>query len=128
MAEALFKKMSGSDSQEKFEAASAGILAAGGFPSTEETVRVLKEEEGLDVSGHRSRRLTQEMIKEFDRIFVMEKFQQDWVLQIDASAKEKVCLLDDTDIPDPIRMSYEFYKNVLAVIRKSVKKILEEKC
>ena len=125
MAEGLFKKIMASRSTE-FEARSAGVGAIGGFPATSETIRVMKEEEGVDVSQHRSQRLTVEMVQSSDRIYVMEKIHQEWVLRLEPLAQDKLHLLGDSDIPDPIRMSYDFYKNVLTVIRHSLKKITEE--
>ncbi|MGH7197528.1 MAG: low molecular weight protein arginine phosphatase [Candidatus Omnitrophota bacterium] len=124
MAEGLFRKITGSRAGE-FSVVSAGISAPDGFPATEETLTALKEE-GVDVSGHRSKHLTAQMVREADRIFVMEKMHRDAVLQLVPEAKNKISLLTENhDIPDPIRMSGLFYRNVLSTIRDSVKKIVE---
>ncbi len=136
MAEALFKKMTAA-LPGHFTVASAGVSAMDGFPATPETILVLKEEEGLDMSGHKSRRLTQEMVLDADRIFVMESSHRDWILHAVPQAVKKVSLLteyasDDDyvksrmDVPDPIRMSDDFYKNVLGVVRVCVKRIAEQ--
>ena len=136
MAEALFKKMTASYPG-SFSASSAGINAIDGYSATPETVRVLKEEEGIDMSGHQSRRLTQGMILESDKIIVMESAHRDWILQSAPQAMKKVALLTEyvtdgdyvknrMDVPDPIRMSDNFYKNVLDVIRTCVKRIAEQ--
>jgi protein-tyrosine-phosphatase len=124
MAEGLFRKIAAARSAE-FSVASAGVSAPDGFPATQETVNALKEE-GVDVSRHRSRRLTPEMIREADHIFVMERMHREMVLELVPEAKSKISLLSgEHDIPDPIRMSGLFYRNVLLTIRESVKKILE---
>ena len=124
MAEGLFRKIVG-DRIREFSVASAGVSAADGFPATQETVVVMKEE-GVDVSRHRSQRLTPQMIREADRIFVMEKMHRDMVLELVPEAKDKISLLtEEQDIPDPIRMSGLFYRNVLSSIRDSVGKIVE---
>lgn len=134
MAEALFKKMAAR--LPNVTALSAGVNAIEGFAATEETVRVMKEEEGLDVSEHRSRRLTPEMIRDADRIFVMESSHKDAIVRMVPEAANKVAMLTDyisedgpferrMDIPDPIRMSDNFYKNVLDVVRGCIRKIVE---
>ena len=135
MAEGLFRKIMEGRAN-KISCSSAGISAMDGFPSTEETIRAMKEE-GVDVSGHQSRRLTQKMIQNSDKIFVMEKIHKDWVLSMDPQAKDKVHLLAEyastgdsrmpaTGIPDPIRMSDQFYRNVLNVIYDCVKNVAED--
>ncbi len=130
MAEGMFRKMV-ADRPDDFSVISAGISAIEGFPATQETVNVLKEE-GVDVSDHRSQRLTHEMIQTADWIFVMERLHKEAVLRMAPEAKEKISLLTDfaveqghKDIPDPIRMSAHFYKNVLTTISDCLKKIME---
>ena len=134
MAEALFNKMTAGRGD--VESSSAGISALDGFPASPETIKVLQDEEGLNVSRHRSRRLRAEMIETADKIFVMEQIHREAIVHAVPQAKNKVQLLaeyspeggkapQDIDIPDPIRMSGEFYRNVLSVIRGCVKRIVE---
>ena len=134
MAEGLFKKIV-RDRAGEFEVLSAGISAMEGLPASPETVKVMKAE-GVDVSGHRSRRLKAELVRASDKIFVMERMHKDWVLGFVPEAKEKVFLLTEfhrpvhgnageVDIPDPIQMSDSFYQNVLSVIRECVAKIVK---
>lgn len=131
MAEGLLIKMLGSHVHD-FYVHSAGIEAVDGFPSTPATLKALKEE-GVDMSSHRSRRLTLEMIKAATKIYVMEQIHKDWVLRMSPEAKHKVSLLsafssepaeETMDIPDPIRMSDNFYKNVLVAIRGCVENLV----
>ena len=121
----------------RFVTLSAGTSTIDGYPPTPETVKVLKEEEDIDMSSHKSRRLTEALILDSDRIFVMEQVHRDWVLAMVPSAEKKVFLLTETvseddyvksrmDVPDPIRMSDDFYKNVFGVIRACVKKIADQ--
>src|SRR3989338_3359535 len=135
MAEGLFRKFV-EDRVEDFIVESAGISAMDGFPPTDQTIRVMKEEV-VDVSDHLSQRLTLEMIEASHKIFVMEKFHKDWILRYAPEAEPKVMLLTefsskagnghmgDIDIPDPIQMSEHFYKNILTIIRQCVQKIAE---
>lgn len=115
----------------EIETSSAGVGALDGYPPTEETVKTMREY-GVDMSGHRSRRLTREMAKEADGIYVMETFHRDAILRQWADLAPKVHLLAEfatspmpwgleIDIPDPIRMSTSFYQNVSRVIRDCVR-------
>ena len=134
MAEGLFKKYTESRKGE-FMIGSAGINALDGYPSTLETIRVMQTED-IDISGHRSRRLTYEMAAMADHIYVMEEVHREIILRMMPEAKHKLELLSDyspehkanaghQDIPDPIRMSDSFYRNVLVVIRDCCRKLAE---
>src|SRR5437868_14144117 len=107
-----------------------------GFPASTETVKVLREH-GADVSGHKSRRLRPEMVREADRVFVMEELQREWIVRLMPDTGDKVrmiteyCADDDfasrhMDVPDPIRMPEHFYKNVFSVIKGCVERIAED--
>lgn len=134
MAEGLFKKYTEARAKD-FVISSAGINALDGYPATPETLEVL-EQEGVDMSGHRSRRLTYDMVRTADHIYVMEEVHRQSIVKLVPEAADKVWLLGDfaqghrehaghSDIPDPIRMSDSFYRNVMDVIRDCVKKIVE---
>lgn len=132
MAEALFRKVT-ANRPDDFSIYSAGISALDGYQATRETLEVMAAH-GADASDHRSQRLTEEMIEDADKIFVMERLHKDWILRLVPEAESKVHLLSefaskersnhqDIDIPDPIRMSDQFYKNVAVVIYDCVKNI-----
>lgn len=111
---------------------SAGISAMDGFFATDETVRVMRDE-GVDVSNHRSKRLTVPMILTADEIFVMESFHRDWIVRNAPEAEGRVHMMteyldsgNERGIPDPIRMPDSFYKNTLNIITACVKKIIEK--
>lgn len=134
MAEGLFRKYVENRPGE-FAVASAGISAMDGFGATPETLDALAEED-IDMSNHRSRRLTPELVREADRIYAMERIHKDWILRIAPQAKDKVELLSRyatdsqlgggiMDIPDPIRMSPNFYRNVLGVIKNCVRNLAD---
>lgn len=129
MAEGLFRKYIGEKAKD-YAVLSAGTGAADGFPPSEPTVNAMRQE-GVDVTEHQSQRLTLDIIRQAHLLIVMEKMHKDFILQMDPKAKSKVHLLtefsskdknrfSDIDIPDPIRMSESFYKNVLAAIRDGV--------
>ena len=87
-------------------------------------------------ASEQSRRLTKDMVKEADHIYVMEKGHRDMILRFWPEAKTKVHLLTEflpaedkqiegADIPDPIQMSEDFYAAVLKMIDGCVRKIAE---
>jgi protein-tyrosine phosphatase len=134
MAEGLFKHLT-ADRAGEFSVSSAGTGAVDGYPASDQTIRVMKDE-GVDVSEHQSRRLTSEMVESADRIYVMEMGHKDFILCLCPEAAGKVFLLTEfssrgngssaeIDIPDPIQMSDSFYKNVLFIIRGCIGKIVE---
>ncbi len=135
MAEGLFRKMIAHRADE-FYVHSAGIGAMDGYPSTSETIRVMKDE-GVDVSDHRTQKLTNEMIDAADKIFVMEPIHKAWILNASPQAAKKIFMMmefaspsshgrHDAEIPDPIRMPANFYKNVLATIKDCVANIVKQ--
>ena len=94
------------------------------------------KEEGVDVSGHQRRRLSYEMVRKADKIFVMEEMHRDMILRLVPEAEPKVLLLTEfssdhqegegrRDIPDPIRMSDNFYMNVAQFIRDCVENVIK---
>ncbi len=132
MAEALFRKIT-ANRPDDFSIHSAGTSAVDGTQATQETVEVMTAH-GVDISDYRGKHLTEEMIEDADKIFVMERFHKDWILRLVPEAGSKIFLLSefaskesqshkDIDIPDPIRMSDQFYKNVAVVIHDCVKNI-----
>ena len=135
MAEGLFRHMVAEKSAD-FRIGSAGVSAMDGYPASTETVRVMRQN-GVDISQHRSRRLTTTMVRSADKIFVMEVMHKIAILQNWPEAKEKVHLLTEysknmkgkgleIEIPDPIRMSESFYENVFQVIRECVSGVADE--
>jgi protein-tyrosine-phosphatase len=70
MAEAFFRRYLGTGKALGWEVGSAGLEAEPGRPPELGVVRVMSEY-GLDVSGHRARRLTREMVEEADLVLAM---------------------------------------------------------
>lgn len=137
MAEGLMRKLvEDAGREEEFHIGSAGVAAFDGYEASAETLQVLSKH-GIDMSEHKSRRLTAQMVRTADKIFVMENMHRTAVLQEWPEAAEKTHLLTEyekkaarrgheIDIPDPIRMSNTFYRNVFQVIRECVGHIGEE--
>lgn len=129
MAKGLLRKLlTGRD----FVVASAGVSAVPGFRPTRETIDLMARE-GIDVSGHLTQRLTEEMIRQADLVLVMEHWHKEQVLRLAPSAKSKVFLLreyadqalrTELEIPDPISKPPEVYERCFQMIKESIEKVV----
>ncbi|MDP3731586.1 MAG: L-threonylcarbamoyladenylate synthase [Candidatus Omnitrophota bacterium] len=131
MAKALLEKALKEKNRGDVEVLSAGIMMLEGLTATEE-VEGLLAREGIDVSAHRSQRVTRDMIKRSDIILVMERLQEKRILELVPEAKNRVFLLkefakinnnNNLDIADPIGRPYEFYAQTLGIIKEAIERI-----
>lgn len=131
MAEALFRHMTRGRYQ--FIIASTGIGAVDGQPPSAHAVRSLKEL-GIDMSAHRSRPLTREMVDLADIIVGMTQGHVDAISLMHPHATEKTFLLREfdsalkdfeKDIPDPIGGSYEVYLECRQQIQSGLESLLK---
>jgi len=84
------------------EVVSAGVFAGSGGRATPEAAGAVKKF-GVDLSHHRSRKLTTQLINGADLVFCMTDFHVEEVRRLCRSAGEKVMRLDEkADISDPI--------------------------
>ncbi|MBM3255320.1 MAG: threonylcarbamoyl-AMP synthase [Candidatus Omnitrophica bacterium] len=131
MAKALLEKKIRELKRHDVEVLSAGMMASG-MGATEETKELLRQE-GIDVSVHRSQRITKEMLDRSDIILVMEKLQEQRLLQLDPRIKNRLFLLKEfakisnnkMDIDDPIGRPLEFYQETLRVIAEAIERIAQ---
>jgi protein-tyrosine phosphatase len=101
---------------------SAGIAALVGKPA-DPTSQELMQARGIDISRHRARQLTPELIRSFELILVMEADQQREVEDILPSARGRVHRLGrwgDFDIPDPYRQGRDAFEEALELIVRGV--------
>lgn len=110
---------------------SAGLNAFGG-PPTPEAIETMREE-GIDISGFRSRQLTEELIEEADLIITMRKHYKDDVLSRHPEAKHKVFTLkefagetENLDIEDPYGKGMEAYRTCAKEIKQSLAKAFKK--
>jgi protein-tyrosine-phosphatase len=105
-------------------------MMADGLGASQETKEVLKRE-GIDVSAHRSQRVTVEMLDRSDIILGMEKLHETRILQMAPEVKSRLFLLkefaqvkdNDLDILDPIGRPRDFYEYTLGVIKEAVDRV-----
>jgi len=119
------------------EVSSTGLIPLVGMEATEEARQVAKED-GIDLSSHRTRTLTEAEIQKQDLIFVMERQHKEYIISKYPEVRSKLYLLKDfkkignfdtsenPDIEDPIAKDVDFYKKTFAVIKESIERILKE--
>jgi tRNA threonylcarbamoyl adenosine modification protein (Sua5/YciO/YrdC/YwlC family) len=130
IAQALLEKMLKQKKRTDVEVLSAGVMLLSGIGATEATREILARE-GIDVSGHRSQRINEDMLQRSDLILVMERIHEERILQCVPEVKNRVFLLkefakiDDRklNIDDPIGKPIEFYENIFEVIKEAVERI-----
>jgi protein-tyrosine-phosphatase len=114
MAEALFRKIVFETfPSEKWRIESAGTWAIDGQPASM-NAQLVMEKQGMDISSHRSRRVTEELLLDFDLVLTMsEGHKEALMVEFPAVAKriyrlsEMVGRYDDID--DPIGRSETEY-------------------
>ena len=93
-------------------------------PQAVEAVREL----GADLSHHRSRPLTVELIHQADMIFTMSRNHAMAVAALVPSASDKIATLDPRgDIDDPIGADVAVYQDLAGQLRKLIEQRLHEK-
>ena len=136
MAEALMRKKLYELGSDRAEVGSAGVAVFGSVPPTGETIAVMREE-GVDVSGSRTKKVTRDMIRNADLILVMEPAHKDKILNLDPQASGKTFLLREYKNPskvmpggfgvhDPIGMPVEGYRKTRDEIKKEIERIAGE--
>lgn len=125
MAEALLKHALQDNSD--VSVSSAGLGALVDYPAAEHA-EVLMAERGLDISGHKARQLTPDLIDASDLILVMESGHKRAIDGEDPTARGKVyrlCEWQDKDIPDPFRQPREAFEESLLMIEQGVQDWVE---
>lgn len=136
MAQALLKKHLKETGKDYIEVRSAGVGAMNGLAPTQETIEVMKKE-SVDISDYRSKRLTDDMIKNSDLILVMEEAHRAEVIRKVPEAASKTFLLktfspndrtlhpESFSVPDPIGRPLKDYEYSLDMIKKEIERIVK---
>lgn len=130
------------------EVLSAGTYAMAGNLASEAAIEVLRDE-GLDISNHRARPLTPELLAQADLILAMTRMQRQQILQLFPQAEEKVYILKELaekglrrpdqaaadladapeeespgrwDIPDPLGYPASVYREVMQELKVNLYK------
>lgn len=106
---------------------SAGSFAMPGARATPAAVEALKEK-GTDLSGHRSRPLSVELIHQADVIYTMGRSHGQAVMALVPSAADKVVPLSpDGDIDDPIGGDVSLYQSLAGQLKILIEQRLTER-
>ena len=106
---------------------SAGTYAMPGMRATQQGVDALRDL-GMDLSRHRSRPLTVELIHQADVIYTMGRAHAQAVRSLVPSSVDKVETLDpDGDIEDPIGSDLAVYKSLAGHLTSLIEKRLDER-
>jgi len=128
MAEALLIDRLSGGKHANIKIASAGVGALVEHEA-DATAKELMTEKNIDVSMHRARQLSTELISEYDLILVMEKGHINAVHNIASSSKGKVHLLgkwSDFEISDPYMQPRREFEVALELIERGVDEWVEK--
>lgn len=116
MAEGILKRILHEARYPNVEVLSAGTFTSGGAHASENSVAACREIQ-VDLRGHRSRRLTRELIEQMDTILCMEHHHRAGVLELCPEAAERTHLLGEfsshphvPEIPDPVGLPLSYYR------------------
>ncbi|BBL35809.1 low molecular weight protein-tyrosine-phosphatase Ptb [Nitrosomonas stercoris] len=122
MAEALLRNAFIQSGKTGHVVSSAGLGALVDHPADPVACQLIAEK-GFDISAHRARQLTDEMIHQADLILVMEAWQKNAIETRAPSARGKVFRLGEwnkTDISDPYQKGVSEFTQALQLIEQGV--------
>lgn len=115
MAQFLFQHQAGAEGGDIL---SAGTMAGYGSPASRFAAKAVKEV-GVDLSLHRSRPVTPELVDHFDWLIVMTEEHREQLLAHFSGVESKIRLMksfdpesDGGDVMDPIGLSLDVYRHV----------------
>ena len=120
MAEALLRQALGNDSG--ITVSSAGIAALVDHPVSQHAIDLMSER-GIDITSHRARQLTPELVSQADLILVMETRHKRVLDSDEPTARGKVYRLgewQDVDIADPFQQPRETFEEALTLIDQGI--------
>ena len=97
---------------------SAGIIALVGQPA-HPFAQSLMQEHGIDITGHRARQLTPELVVAADLVLVMDEEQRKVIENITPFARGRIHTLgkwSQIEIPDPMGKTIVDFEHVLSLI------------
>jgi len=135
LAEALFQRELDKREVSDIQVSSAGTGAWEGAPASEGAYLVGLEH-GLDLSGHRARLLTRDVIKESDRIFTMARHHRVRVDELGGEGKAYVLgeyaglTGPEAEVSDPFGSDIDTYRETYdaleELIAQAASRLLEE--
>jgi len=143
MAAALFKKAA-QERQIPVEVDSAGLSAFADDPATDQAVSVMNEY-GIDLSGHRAKRLDPQSLDQYDLILTMANSHRQQILSLRPDLENKVFLIKEfaprkmqesnaqnenlntagSDVSDPYGQGTAVYQRTAAELLQAIEAILD---
>lgn len=111
-----------------FEVSSAGIFAFSGGPASQHSLDQL-DQRGVDLSAHRARKASSEVLSRADRIYCLSHSHLNAVLELLPPALSEAARLLDSegkDIPDPIGGSSAEYARCAGRIEENIDALIDE--
>lgn len=105
------------------EVSSAGIHAMVGKGAATFTEKLMYDEYGIDVSQHRARQITEEMVRYHDLIWVMDDEQVDSLKKMYSFASGKIYRIGkwrQVDVSDPYRQSEAVFRSCINLLNDCV--------
>ena len=132
MAKGLFKKRWSELFAKNADVAvfSAGIGAFEGMAASKEALTILREE-GMNLSDHRSSKVTGELVGKADYIFVMTRRHKDVLLSLYPEAGKKIWILLEfagkkgAELSDPYGLGMERYRQVAGDIKDALDEVID---
>ena len=116
--------------RERVDVLSAGTAAWEGQPATPASVEIAASE-GVDLSGHRSRRISPALVRAADLVIVMERGHENAVRALGADPDRTHVISEwpapgnaDLPVSDPFGASHEAYEECWRRIRRHVDRII----
>lgn len=127
LAEGLLKERAREENMGDLEVISAGTAAPFGLSATQNAVRAAAEL-GIDISSHRSKPLTPEVVREADLVLAMEYTHVEYADRIGGHGKTFLISQfphgEGTEVRDPIGGSLQDYRAACARLDREVRRIV----
>ncbi|HZI92981.1 MAG TPA: hypothetical protein VFE84_01955 [Patescibacteria group bacterium] len=139
LAEEMLRDEARRDGRTDLRALSAGVIAVDGMEAAGEAAAMARQG-GLDVSTHRSRPVTADLLAQSDMILMMERFHHEWV-SINHPAALSRCrqlsvyagevsrtegVLPGDDIPDAMGGDLKSFERSFGIIRDCVRRLYRD--
>ena len=109
-----------------YKISSGGVMDTNGMPASTGALTACASK-GIDLSAHRNKGLSKELIEESDFILAMERIHKDRIIAISNEAVNKCFLLaENKGIDDPIGLPQEFFNRCADTIEAAVTKRISE--
>ena len=124
MAEAYFRDLCEKGKRNDIDVVSAGIFAGDKIQASPEAAQIMSNY-SIDISQHKSRQITEELVKSSDVIVVMTKSHRKTILTSFSFASDKVFLLHEfdgckKDVFDPFGGNSYIYNKCFNEMKKAL--------